>query len=149
MMPVSFSLTLKFATIALLALAVGMWQGAMAGWVVACGCLAALHAIHVYHLAHMERWLKSPSADALPDPWGAWGVVCAGVYRALRQEARKRDAVTQELDLFMQAAQALPDGIAMLDSSDQLLWCNDTAAVQLGVQGQDDYGLRITNLVRI
>jgi two-component system phosphate regulon sensor histidine kinase PhoR len=149
MMPVSFSLTLKFSVIALLALAVGLWQGAVAGWAVACAGLALLHAVHVYQLARMERWLKSPSVDELPDPWGAWGVVFAGVYRALRQEARKRDSVEKELELFTQAAQALPDGIAILDSGDQLLWCNDTAAAQLGLQTNADYGLRITNIVRI
>jgi two-component system phosphate regulon sensor histidine kinase PhoR len=149
MMPISFSLTLKFSAIALLALAVGAWQGALAGWVTACGGLALLHALHVYQLARMARWLKSPNVDELPDPWGAWGVVFAGIYRALRQEARKRDAVEKELELFTQAAQALPDGIAILDKGDQLLWCNDTAATQLGLRAGVDYGLRITNIVRI
>jgi two-component system phosphate regulon sensor histidine kinase PhoR len=149
MMPISFSLTLKFSAIALLALAVGAWQGALAGWVTACGGLALLHALHVYQLARMARWLKSPNVDELPDPWGAWGVVFAGIYRALRQEARKRDAVEKELELFTQAAQALPDGIAILDKGDQLLWCNDTAATHLGLQAGIDYGLRITNIVRI
>jgi two-component system phosphate regulon sensor histidine kinase PhoR len=149
MMPISFSLTLKFSAIALLALAVGAWQGALAGWVTACGGLALLHALHVYQLARMARWLKSPNVDELPDPWGAWGVVFAGIYRALRQEARKRDAVEKELELFTQAAQALPDGIAILDKGDQLLWCNDIAATHLGLQAGIDYGLRITNIVRI
>ncbi len=149
MMPVWFSLTLKFAAIALAAFAAGAWQGAVAGWAVACAGLALLHAVHVYQLARMERWLQAPSVDDLPDPWGTWGVVFAGVYRALRQEAKKRDAIVKELDLFTQAAQALPDGVAILDSGDQLLWCNDTAAAQLGLQLHSDYGLRITNIVRV
>ena len=149
MMPVWISLTLKFAAIAMVAIFVGAWHGAIAGWVSACAGLAVLHALHVHQLARMARWLQSPSAEALPDPWGAWGMVFAGVYRTLRQEAAKRDAIARDLDLFMQAAQALPDGIAMLDSSDQLLWCNDTAAAQLGLQGSVDYGLRITNIVRV
>lgn len=149
MMPVSFSLILHLSVIALLALAVGLWQGAVAGWAVACAGLVLLHVVHVYQLARMQRWLKSASADELPDPWGAWGVVFASVYRALRQEARKRDAVEKELELFTQAAQALPDGIAILDSGDQLLWCNDIAAMQLGLKTNADHGLRITNIVRI
>ena len=40
-------------------------------------------------------------------------------------------------------------GIAMLDSGDQLLWCNDTAAQHLGLQPGRDYGLRVTNIVRV
>ena len=149
MMPVWFSLTFKFTLIAFVALSAGLWQGAAAGWAVACLGLALLHAVHIRQLARMERWLQAPSADKLPDPWGAWGVVFAGVYRALRHETKKRDDVTRELDLFIQAAQALPDGVAILDSGDQLLWCNDTAAMHLGLQLQTDYGLRITNIVRV
>lgn len=149
MMTVWFSLTLKFAAIALVAFVIGAWQGALAGWAVLCAGLALLHAVHVYHLTRLERWLRAPNVDDLPDPWGTWGVVFAGIYRALRREVKEREGVANELELFTQAAQALPDGIAMLDSGDQLLWCNDTAAGHLGLKTGSDYGLRITNLVRV
>ena len=149
MMPAWFSLSLKFLFIGFVAVSVGLWLGATAGWAVACLGLALLHAVHVYQLARLQRWLQSPKVEYLPDPWGAWGEVFAGIYRALRYEARKHDAVDKELELFTQAAQALPDGIAMLDSGDQLLWCNDTAAAHLGLQTGRDYGLRLTNIVRV
>ena len=143
------SLTLKFSAIALVALVVGALHSAVAGWLVLCCGLALVHAVHVYHLARLERWLRAPNADDLPDPWGSWGVVFAGIYRALRREAKEREGVVKELELFTQAAQALPDGIAMLDSGDQLLWCNDVSAAHLGLQAGRDYGLRITNIVRV
>jgi two-component system, OmpR family, phosphate regulon sensor histidine kinase PhoR len=149
MITVWISLGLKFAAIALTALVIGAWQGALVGWSLFCGGLVLIHAVHVYHLTRLERWLKAPNVDDLPDPWGAWGVVFAGVYRALRREAQAREDIVKELELFTQAAQALPDGIAMLDSGDQLLWCNDTAAVHLGVEPGRDTGLRITNIVRV
>jgi two-component system phosphate regulon sensor histidine kinase PhoR len=149
MMSVWISLTLKFSAVVLLAFVVGALHSAVAGWVVLCGGLALMHAVHVYHLTRLERWLRAPRADELPDPWGTWGVVFAGVYRALRYEAKAREDVVKELELFTQAAQALPDGIAMLDSGDQLLWCNDVAAEHLGLQAGRDYGLRITNIVRV
>ena len=149
MMPVWFSLTLKFIAIALVAIAVGAWNGAVAAWATACSGLLLLHVAHVRQLTRLERWLKSPHADDVPDAWGAWGLAFAGIYRALRHEIKKHEAVTRELELFMQAAQALPDGIAMLDSGDQLLWCNDTAAAHLGLQAGRDYGLRVTNIVRV
>jgi two-component system phosphate regulon sensor histidine kinase PhoR len=149
MMPVWFSLILKFTAIALVAIAVGAWHGAVAAWVTACIGLLLLHVAHVRQLTRLELWLKSPHAEDVPDAWGAWGMAFAGIYRVLRQESKKHEAVTRELDLFMQAAQALPDGVAMLDSGDQLLWCNDTAATHLGLQLRSDYGLRITNIVRV
>jgi two-component system phosphate regulon sensor histidine kinase PhoR len=149
MIPVWFSLTLKFAGIAMAALFVGAWKGAGAGWASACAGLLLLHVAHVYQLTRLEHWLKAPQADNVPDGWGTWGLVFAGIYRALRQEAKKRDAVDKDLALFMQASQALPGGVAMLDSGDQLLWFNDTAATHLGLQAGSDYGLRITNIVRV
>ncbi len=148
-MPVWFSLSLKFFAIALLGLVAGAWHGAPAGLAVACISLLLLHVIHVYQLTRLEHWLKAPHADDVPDAWGAWGVAFAGIYRALRQESKKHETITRELDLFQQAAQALPDGIVMLDSGDQLMWCNDTAAEQLGLHLRTDYGLRITNIVRV
>ncbi len=149
MMSVWFSLTLKFTAIALVAIGVGAWNGVVAAWVTACGGLLLLHVAHVHQLTRLERWLKSPHAEEVPDAWGAWGLAFAGIYRALRQEVKKHETVTRDLDLFIQAAQALPDGVAMLDSGDQLLWCNDTAAKHLGLNPASDYGLRITNIVRV
>lgn len=149
MMTVWLSLMLKFAGISLAAFVIGAWWGALAGWGVFCGGLVLMHAVHVYHLTRLERWLRAPNIDNLPDPWGTWGVVFAGIYRALRREAQSREGTIKELELLTQAVQALPDGIAMLDSGDQLLWCNDTATAHLGVQPARDAGLRITNIVRV
>ena len=149
MMPLWLSLSLKFVLLAGVALSTGLGLGAAAGWASVCAVLAAWLAIHLYQLTRMERWLHAPDTQHLPNPWGTWGAVYAGIYRALRYEARKRDGVHEELALFTQAAQALPGGIAMLDSGDQLIWCNDTAAAHLDLQTSRDYGLRLTNIVRV
>jgi two-component system, OmpR family, phosphate regulon sensor histidine kinase PhoR len=151
-MPLWFSVTLKFSTIVLVGMAAGAWQGAIAGWAAACIGLLLLHVAHVHQLTRLERWLKSPAtgdARKVPDAWGAWGLVFAGIYRALRREAQKHEAVSHELDLFMRALQALPHGIVLIDSGDQLLWCNESAALQLGLKTGTDYGMRITNVVRV
>lgn len=149
MMTVWLSLTLKFSAIALLAFVVGALHSALAGWLTLCAGLACLHAVHVYHLTRLERWLRAPNIDNLPNPGGTWGVVFAGVYRALRREVREREGVMQELNLFTQAVQALPDGIVLLDRGDQVIWCNETAEAHLGLQAARDQGLRLTNIVRV
>lgn len=152
MMPVWFSLTLKFAAIGIIAIAIGTWLGATAGWATACAGLLLTHVAHVRQLTRLDRWLKSPGTNdvhEVPEAWGTWGLVFAGIYRLLRQEAKIHEAVSRELDLFMRAAQALPDGIVLLDSGDQLLWCNDTASAHLGLKAGTDYGMRITNIVRV
>ena len=151
-MPLWISLTLKFAAITLVAVVTAAWKGATAGWLVACSGLLLLHVAHVYQLMRLEHWLQSSvtgDVQKVPEAWGTWGLVFAGIYRALRREVQKHEAVTHELDLFMRATQALPHGIVMLDSGDQLLWCNEAAATQLGLKAGADTGMRITNVVRV
>lgn len=149
MIPLRFLLALQFGAIVLAGLLVGLWKGPLMGALTTCAGLALLHALHISQLSRLLRWLNAIDAQDVPDGRGAWGRVFAGVYRALRQEARKMEDVGRELELFRQAAQALPNGIVMLDTGDQLLWCNDTAGRHLGLDANRDYGLRVTNIVRV
>src|SRR5689334_1354455 len=103
---------------------------------------------HNLNLARLQRWLKARGTRDIPDAPGTWGDIFAELYRVLREETRMRETVRKDLDLFVQAVEALPDGVAMLDRADQLLWCNRTAQDHLGLRGEPDYGLRVTNLVR-
>ncbi len=147
-----FPLGIKLALIAVIATMAGAWRGTDVGWGTACVGLLLVQMMHTYQLTRLLRWLKSPVTDnvlKVPEAWGAWGLVFAGIYRALREEAKKHEIVSGELDLFMRAMQALPDGIALLDRGDQLLWCNDTATAHLGLKVSADYGMRITNIVRV
>jgi two-component system phosphate regulon sensor histidine kinase PhoR len=50
---------------------------------------------------------------------------------------------------FRRAAEALPEGVVILDHQNRIEWCNDTAAAHLGLDPRADVGQRITNLVRV
>ncbi len=136
----------------LLALAAVAWVvavlwGQVAGWIVACAGLAILLLSHTANLAQLHRWLKVQGAQDIPDVSGAWGSLFIDLYRMRRDEQRARDGLRQELDLFVQAVEALPSGVALLGAGDELLWCNHAARVHLGLR-EADYKLRVTNLVR-
>ena len=148
---ISFALTLVFKYLLVIGLAVALWfwKGETAGWLTACLGLAFLYFINIHQLFRLERWLKKPEIDDLPDAWGVWGKVFSGIYAALRQEIKKSNKGIKDLELFILAAQAMPNGVTMLDSSDQLIWYNDKAREHLGLKDQGDHGLRITNLVRV
>lgn len=62
----------------------------------------------------------------------------------MRRENLLEDALTR----FRRAAQALPDGVVILDSENRIEWCNDTAAAQLGLDPRADAGQAIANLLR-
>jgi two-component system phosphate regulon sensor histidine kinase PhoR len=52
------------------------------------------------------------------------------------------------LTRFRRAAQALPDGVVILDSANRIEWCNHTAELHLQIDGRSDLGQPIANLVR-
>ena len=145
---VGFTLVIAFLSIALVSLSIGAWLGAAYGWGLAFVLVALLHGFHLTQLTRFRRWLASPATNEVPDAIGVWGAVYSSAWRALRTEMRKRDDVQRELELFTNAAEALEDGVAMLDAADQLLWCNGMAAEHLGIKADADRGLRVSNLVR-
>ncbi len=130
------------------AITAGALFGATTGWLTLSAALLAQLAVHIIYLERLQRWLKSPIERDIPDAWGVWGNVFVELYRLLRRESKERAQIATELDLFMQAAEAIPNGVAILDHDFHLLWCNHTAKSHLGLRGAADYGLLIANLVR-
>ena len=143
-----FSLLLKLLFLIGTAFAVGALFGAKAGWLTVCAALLAKLVAHIIYLERLQRWLKSPEERDIPDAWGMWGNVFVELYRLLRREAKARAQIATELDLFTQAVEAIPNGVAILNHDFHLLWCNRRAESHLGLRGAADYGLSIANLVR-
>ncbi|MEZ5615726.1 MAG: phosphate regulon sensor histidine kinase PhoR [Rhodocyclaceae bacterium] len=151
MKPKSFwsDLLLGLALIALPAALLGGWLGAAAGWALAALGLLLLHVHHGRSFALLQGWLRRPDARTIPDARGAWGQVFVDIHRLLRQEAQARERIKAELDVFSQAAEASPDGLVILDADDRIVWCNRMAELHLGLRGERDAGLLVTNLVRL
>ncbi len=142
------SLLLRLALIAVLAVLAGVWLGSLAGWVIVSAGLLFLLVAHTAYLASLQRWLKRPESQAIPDAWGAWGNVFMVLYRHLRNEEKRRESIAADLEVFSQAAEASPDGLVFLDANDRIRWCNRVAESQLGLDGERDRDLLVTNLVR-
>jgi two-component system, OmpR family, phosphate regulon sensor histidine kinase PhoR len=118
------------------------------GWaLLAAGLLAAL-LYNVHILARMTRWLARPLPESLPEGRGIWGQVLRGLHRHERDATRRQEALADALARLRRAAEALPDGVVILDADDRIEWCNDTAAAHLGLDAKADAGQRIGNLVR-
>lgn len=79
---------------------------------------------------------------------GAWDGIFGRLYRHekdLRTQIARRDS---EIAMLIAAGQALTDGVVLLDQHNQILFCNTTAEVQLGLVIRTDRGQPIVNLVR-
>lgn len=140
------SLLLRVLSLAVTAFAIAALGGEIAGWAAACAGLAIMLMVHTANLARLREWLKVPGKE-IPEAPGAWGGIFIDLYRVQRDDRRAREELRRELDLFVQAVEALPNGVALLGPGDQLLWCNHAAREHLGLTGAD-YKLRVTNLVR-
>jgi len=141
----------RLALIAAVALTIGTIAGERYGWIVALSGLGVLVALHLWYLWRVVRWLEVPNdqpIDELPQGYGAW----ISVFRALRQ-ARRRDETERArlgdtLNRFIEASNALPDGIVILDGADRLEWCNPRATEHFGLDPVRDQGYFIYNLIR-
>ena len=118
------------------------------GLAVAAVGLAALCLYHVFHLARLWRWLNQPAGTPVPAGIGSWDMVFAALHRRSRRAAERQLELRLALERFRNAAQALPDGVLILDTQHAIEWLNATAESHLGLTLEQDRGFRVTNLVR-
>lgn len=103
---------------------------------------------HLYWLEKLARWLKNPQLADIPAGSGVWEDVFAALYQEIRRQRSSETQLTSALERFQRAAGALPDGVVLLNNSDQIDWCNHTAEVQFGLSLAKDIGQPIGYLVR-
>jgi two-component system, OmpR family, phosphate regulon sensor histidine kinase PhoR len=96
----------------------------------------------------VRSWLRKGDLGIVPQMSGWWGVVLDRARRLLRERERSIDASEQRLKDFLSAIQASPNGVVMLDANAQIEWCNQTAAMQLGIHPERDVMQRVGNLLR-
>jgi two-component system phosphate regulon sensor histidine kinase PhoR len=135
------------AGIAAVAFVVGLVDATW-GWATFAAGLLAIVLYHVLHLARLARWANNPLAGQVPEGSGAWDEVLGALHRYERAAERREHQLGDALTRFRRAAQALPDGVIILDSANRIEWCNHTAELHLQIDGRADLGQPIANLVR-
>lgn len=93
-------------------------------------------------------WLRGNQLENAPRDTGLWGEVGYRIERAVRDRDRSVGRARLELEQFLSAIEASPNGVLMLDSHEQIVWCNRVAADHFALDPQRDLRQRITNLVR-
>jgi two-component system phosphate regulon sensor histidine kinase PhoR len=122
--------------------------GPATAWAVFAVAMLALVAYHIRHLARLSRWLADPVPGRVPEGSGTWDDVLSALHKYERAAVRRESLLEDALTRFRRAAQALPDGVVMLDGESHIEWCNSTAAAQLGLDARADVGQAIANLLR-
>ena len=142
----------RFGLIALVAGVTDLAFGLLPALWVALAGLGVLVGLHLYYLSRITHWLQQPDNDEelteLPTGYGAWTAVFSALRRSRRRGDQERDLVTETLNRFIEATNALPDGIVILDRGGLIEWCNPSAEKHLGLNLAHDRGFLILNLVR-
>ena len=118
------------------------------GWGFFSAVLVAQLLFQLRNFSRLERWSRDPVVDASLEGEGDWDNVFGRLYRhekEMRGVIARRDA---EIRMLIAAAQALTDGVVLLDRNDNILFCNHTAEDQLGLRIASDRGQAVVNLVR-
>jgi two-component system, OmpR family, phosphate regulon sensor histidine kinase PhoR len=115
------------------------------GGFVALGALAFRDTLRGVRLLN---WLRDPQDGGAPRDAGFWGEIGYLADRSLRQ--REQDLAQEKLRLeqFLQAIDASPNGVLLLDAQGRIDWSNATAALHFGIDAQRDRLQHLTNLVR-
>ena len=114
-------------------------------------CISILSVPLLYsyiNLRGLEKYIQSDSIESMPLPSGLWEEVLSRLQRLVRNLKQRMRNIEQQHDRFIEAFQASPNGIVMLDEDDQIEWCNSIAERFFGLVFKRDVMQRINFLIR-
>ena len=100
------------------------------------------------NLRGLEKYIQSDSIENMPLPSGLWEEVLSRLKRLVRTLKQRMRNIEQQHERFIEAFQASPNGIVMLDEDDQIEWCNSIAERFFGLVFKRDVMQRINFLIR-
>ncbi len=133
------------------ALAAGLGWWLSGGFVAAVCALAAAilcFGSMAWKLHRLERWLAGPDLNSDVAWRGLWLEIAQRIQRLIKQRDKQVAVHEQRLQHFLQAIQASPNGVTLLDDQGRIEWFNDTAAAHLGLDIRRDHLQHVVHLVR-
>ncbi len=111
-------------------------------------CLLLMLGWHLVHLGQLLDWQEGPLDGPLPRGRGVWEIAFAGLHRRVRVRLGQQQSLSETLDRFMRAFQALPDGVIAFDRHQHIEWINERAESHFALSAASDRGQALTNLIR-
>ena len=100
------------------------------------------------NLVRLGKFIQSDSVENMTLPSGLWEEIFFRLQRLVKNLKQRMRQIEQQHEHFIEAFQASPNGIVMLDQSDQIEWCNSIAEQFFGLMFKRDVMQRINFLVR-
>jgi two-component system phosphate regulon sensor histidine kinase PhoR len=96
----------------------------------------------------ITHWLRHNNVQDPPVLGGIWGDLIDRMRRILNEQRKQTLHEQQRLQDFLLAIQASPNGVVLLDPEGRIEWCNQTAAMHLGMDAKRDLMQHVVHLVR-
>ncbi len=107
-----------------------------------------LLARHERQITRLTAWAEKPLGTPVPEASGIWSPPFLALHRRARQAATQREELIEMGERFRLAAEALPDGVVILDEQRTIEWLNPRAERLLGLDSNRDIGMMIGHLMR-
>jgi two-component system phosphate regulon sensor histidine kinase PhoR len=145
--PVLRSLVAPLLILAIAAVVLALGASTWAFGILAAGWGAILLE-HVLNLQRLARWAAGEPDAKVPEGRGAWREAWSAIYRRTRYRRAHERELGNTIERFQRAAEAIPDGIVVLDDGNRIKWANRRAQVLLGVDPAQDHAAPLANIVR-
>src|ERR1700688_352017 len=136
----------RLAGILLLGLCLGLLIGPVWLWLLGAACF--VFGWQLLNLHRLDRWLRLRSQIDPPNLGGIWGDIIGQVVRLHRRKQFHKQRLVQLYRELRRSTAALPDGVIILSSQNEIVWFNRQAARLLGLKRPVGGGLRVDNLIR-
>ena len=123
-------------------------SGKVAALVFLVGVQAIVMLRRLWQEYRLSRWLENPELVRPPDATGTWGDIFYRLDKLQRSQKASRKQLANALDQFEHAAMAVPDGMIILNKSEQIEWCNPASRRFLGLDSERDRGQYVRYLLR-
>jgi two-component system phosphate regulon sensor histidine kinase PhoR len=122
--------------------------GEIAGWLIAFSILAYSLLSAYINQERLDVFAKGAGVSSLSGFGAAWLEIFFRLQRIITGLRKDIEQIERQHKRFIEAFQASPNGIVMLDDQDQIEWCNAIAEQFLGLQFKRDALQRIHYIVR-
>jgi len=122
--------------------------GEIAGWLIAFSILAYSLLSAYIDQERLDVFAKGAGVSSLSSFGPVWSEIFFRLQRIITGLRKDIEQIERQHKRFIEAFQASPNGIVMLDDQDQIEWCNAIAEQFLGLQFKRDALQRIHYIVR-
>ena len=122
--------------------------GEIAGWLIALAILGYSLLSSYVNQSRLDIFVKGAGISSLSGFGSPWSETFFRLQRIITGLRKDIEQVERQHERFIEAFQASPNGIVMLDDQDQIEWCNAIAEQFLGIQFKRDALQRIHYIVR-